>query len=209
MLPPFAYSLNRWSYPNFLSCCRSLSFFLSLFLFLFSHIRYCDCRWNLSDVRQSKTRRQAALFGIVVGSEILSRSSEWFHHVLRFVIIYYQLRTFIAIFLYIKILIVAFIWFFDILSSSVMHWLKLSCVAVVFLVINTNDVIDIVLNFTAVGFISEFDDIAFELAQVKIIVWLMCYCVLNHCFLFHKSIHNVFLFFFSMFVSYFYSLLVG
>ena len=208
MLPPFADSLNRWSYPNFLSCCWSLSFFF-LSLFLFSHIRYCDCRRNFSDVRQSKSQRQAALFGIVVGSEILSRSGEWFHHVLRFVIIYCQLRTFIAIFLHIKILIAAFIWFFDILSSSVMHWLKLACVAVVFLVINTNDVIEIVLNFTAVGFISEFDDIAFELAQVKIIVWLMCYWVLNHCFLFHKSIHNVFSFFFSMFVSSFYSLLVG
>lgn len=33
------------------------------------------------------------------------------------------------------------------------------------LVVNTSDVIDIILNFTAVNFISDFDDIAFELAQ--------------------------------------------
>mmetsp|Transcript_63806 Transcript_63806/g.71312 ORF Transcript_63806/g.71312 Transcript_63806/m.71312 type:complete len:1086 (-) Transcript_63806:338-3595(-) len=41
----------------------------------------------------------------------------------------------------------------------------LACFVVWLLVVNTTDVIDIVLNFTAVNFISAFDDAAFELAQ--------------------------------------------
>lgn len=41
----------------------------------------------------------------------------------------------------------------------------LATVVVLLLVIQTQDVIDIILNFTAVNFISGFDDIAFELAQ--------------------------------------------
>jgi len=41
----------------------------------------------------------------------------------------------------------------------------LAIIVVLLLVINTADVIDIILNFTAVNFISGFDDVAFELAQ--------------------------------------------
>ncbi len=41
----------------------------------------------------------------------------------------------------------------------------LATFVVLLLVINTQDVVDIILNFTAVNFISGFDDIAFELAQ--------------------------------------------
>lgn len=41
----------------------------------------------------------------------------------------------------------------------------LATIVVVLLVISTDDVIDIILNFTAVNFISGFDDVAFELAQ--------------------------------------------
>jgi hypothetical protein len=41
----------------------------------------------------------------------------------------------------------------------------LATISVVLLVITTSDVIDIILNFTAVNFISAFDDVAFELAQ--------------------------------------------
>ena len=41
----------------------------------------------------------------------------------------------------------------------------LATIVVLLLVIQTQDVIDIILNFTAVNFISGFDDIAFELAQ--------------------------------------------
>lgn len=37
--------------------------------------------------------------------------------------------------------------------------LKLACLVVLLLVINTTDVVDIVLNFTAVNFISAFDDV--------------------------------------------------
>lgn len=42
---------------------------------------------------------------------------------------------------------------------------SLATVVVLLLVMQTQDVIDIILNFTAVNFISGFDDIAFELAQ--------------------------------------------
>ena len=41
----------------------------------------------------------------------------------------------------------------------------LASFVVLLLVITTSDVIDIILNFTAVNFISGFDDVAFELAQ--------------------------------------------
>jgi len=41
----------------------------------------------------------------------------------------------------------------------------LATIVVLLLVITTADVIDIILNFTAVNFISGFDDVAFELAQ--------------------------------------------
>jgi len=41
----------------------------------------------------------------------------------------------------------------------------LASLVVLLLVISTQDVIDIILNFTAVNFISGFDDVAFELAQ--------------------------------------------
>lgn len=41
----------------------------------------------------------------------------------------------------------------------------LATIVVVLLVITTTDVIDIVLNFTAVNFVSGFDDVAFELAK--------------------------------------------
>eukprot|EP00531_Pseudo-nitzschia_arenysensis_P000586 CAMPEP_0116127834 /NCGR_PEP_ID=MMETSP0329-20121206/7043_1 /TAXON_ID=697910 /ORGANISM="Pseudo-nitzschia arenysensis, Strain B593" /LENGTH=1048 /DNA_ID=CAMNT_0003621943 /DNA_START=256 /DNA_END=3405 /DNA_ORIENTATION=+ len=41
----------------------------------------------------------------------------------------------------------------------------LSTIVVFLLVVNTSDVIDIILNFTAVNFVSDFDDIAFELCQ--------------------------------------------
>eukprot|EP00536_Pseudo-nitzschia_multiseries_P016330 jgi/Psemu1/220980/e_gw1.1078.1.1 len=41
----------------------------------------------------------------------------------------------------------------------------LATIVVLLLVINTSDVVDIVLNFTAVNFVSAFDDVAFELAK--------------------------------------------
>jgi hypothetical protein len=41
---------------------------------------------------------------------------------------------------------------------------SLAILAVLLLVVTTSDVIDIILNFTAVNFISGFDDVAFELA---------------------------------------------
>ena len=41
----------------------------------------------------------------------------------------------------------------------------LATIVVFRLVINTSDVIDIILNFTAVNFTSDFDDVAFELCQ--------------------------------------------
>ncbi|VEU39904.1 unnamed protein product [Pseudo-nitzschia multistriata] len=41
----------------------------------------------------------------------------------------------------------------------------LASLVVFVLVVTTPDVIDIILNFTAVNFISGFDDVAFELAQ--------------------------------------------
>jgi hypothetical protein len=42
---------------------------------------------------------------------------------------------------------------------------SLAILAVVLLVVTTSDVIEIILNFTAVNFISGFDDVAFELAK--------------------------------------------
>lgn len=54
-----------------------------------------------------------------------------------------------------------------IMLSSVLRFSQgmLATISVLLLVITTADVIDIILNFTAVNFISAFDDVAFELAQ--------------------------------------------
>ncbi|VEU36664.1 unnamed protein product [Pseudo-nitzschia multistriata] len=51
--------------------------------------------------------------------------------------------------------------------SSVLRFSQgfLATIVVLLLVVNTPDVVDIVLNFTAVNFVSAFDDVAFELAQ--------------------------------------------
>ena len=56
---------------------------------------------------------------------------------------------------------------FCMVASCVLRCLQgmLASLVVLLLVISTVDVVEIVLNFTAVNFISAFDDVAFELAQ--------------------------------------------